>query len=103
MKLIDTQNLVTPKSDEKIFFGKYSSFQRYDNPTVVPNFRVNNRYYKRAFECDQYALLKNAAQRQKWIDQSQSVNVYISTHWQSQGNVRLAYLRFAMGSKRTII
>ena len=32
MKLIDTQNLVTPKSDEKIFFGKYSSFQRYDNP-----------------------------------------------------------------------
>jgi ribonucleoside-diphosphate reductase beta chain len=32
-KLIDTQNLVTPKSEEKIFFGKYSSFQRYDNPT----------------------------------------------------------------------
>ena len=32
MKLIDTQNLVTPKSDEKIFFGKYSSFRRYDNP-----------------------------------------------------------------------
>lgn len=48
-------------------------------PTVVPNFRVNNRYYKRAFECDQFALLKNAAVRQKWIDQSQSVNVYIST------------------------
>lgn len=47
-------------------------------PTVVPNYRKNNRYYKRAFECDQYALLRNAAVRQKWIDQSQSVNVYIT-------------------------
>ena len=47
-------------------------------PTVVPNFRKNNKYYKRAFDCDQIALLKNAAVRQKWIDQSMSVNVYIS-------------------------
>lgn len=46
-------------------------------PTVVANFRKNNQYYKLAFECDQYALLKNAAVRQKWIDQSQSVNVYV--------------------------
>ena len=46
-------------------------------PTVVPNFRKNNAYYKRAFDCDQFALLKNAAVRQKWIDQAQSVNVYI--------------------------
>ena len=103
MKLIDTQNLVTPKSDEKIFFSKYSSFQRYDNPTVVPNFRVNNRYYKRAFECDQYALLKNAAQRQKWIDQSQSVNVYISTPGSLKEMSDLHIYGFAMGSKRTII
>jgi ribonucleoside-diphosphate reductase alpha chain len=48
-------------------------------PTVVANFRKNNSYYKRSFECDQYALLKNAAVRQKWIDQAQSVNVYIKT------------------------
>jgi|FLOH01.1.fsa_nt_gi ribonucleoside-diphosphate reductase alpha chain len=47
-------------------------------PTVVPNFRKNNQYYKRNFECNQYALLRNAAIRQKWIDQAQSVNVYIS-------------------------
>jgi ribonucleoside-diphosphate reductase alpha chain len=47
-------------------------------PTVVPNFRKNNRFYKRAFDCDQIALLKNAAVRQKWIDQSMSVNVYIT-------------------------
>lgn len=32
-KLIDTDNLITDKSKEKIFFGEYSGFQRYDNPT----------------------------------------------------------------------
>lgn len=47
-------------------------------PTIVPNFKKNNRYYKRAFECDQYALLKNAAVRQKWLDQAQSVNLYVA-------------------------
>jgi len=47
-------------------------------PTVVPNFRKNNMYYKRSFDCDQYGLLKCAAVRQKWIDQAQSVNVYLS-------------------------
>jgi ribonucleoside-diphosphate reductase alpha chain len=47
-------------------------------PTVVPNFRKNNAYYKRSFDCDQIGLLKCAAVRQKWIDQAQSVNVYIT-------------------------
>lgn len=46
-------------------------------PTIVSNFRLNNQFYKRAFECDQYSLIRNAAIRQKWLDQSQSVNVYI--------------------------
>lgn len=32
-RIIDTNNLVMSKSKEKIFFGKYSGFQRYDNPT----------------------------------------------------------------------
>lgn len=31
--ILDTKNLVTNKSEEKIFFGEYSGFQRYDNPT----------------------------------------------------------------------
>lgn len=33
MKIINSGNLVTDKLEEKIFFGKYSGFQRYDNPT----------------------------------------------------------------------
>jgi len=36
---MDTKNLVTEKSKERIFFGEYSSFQRYDNPTY--KFAVN--------------------------------------------------------------
>jgi len=45
-------------------------------PTLVPNFKTNNQYYKKAFDCDQYSLMENAAVRQKWLDQSQSVNMY---------------------------
>lgn len=32
-RIINTTKLVTEKSKEKIFFGEYSGFQRYDNPT----------------------------------------------------------------------
>lgn len=31
--ILDTKNLVTEKSNEKIFFGEYSGFQRYDSPS----------------------------------------------------------------------
>ena len=31
-KIIQVNNLVTEKTKEKIFFGEYSGFQRYDNP-----------------------------------------------------------------------
>ena len=32
-RLINTNDLITDKTKEKIFFGLYSGFQRYDNPT----------------------------------------------------------------------
>lgn len=32
-KILESHNLVPDKSKEKIFFGEYSGFQRYDNPT----------------------------------------------------------------------
>ena len=47
-------------------------------PTLVPNFRKNNQYYKKNFECNQFVLVEHAAVRQKWLDQAQSVNLYIS-------------------------
>ena len=46
-------------------------------PTLVPNFRLHNQYYKKSFDCDQMRLVELAAVRQKWLDQAQSVNIYI--------------------------
>jgi len=68
-------------------------------PTVVPNFRKNNQFYKRSFECDQYALLKNAAVRQKWIDQAQSVNVYIAKPDSLMDMAQLHFFGFHYGMK----
>lgn len=42
-KILDTQNLIIEKSREKIFFGDYSGFQRYDNPTYKFAVQVEER------------------------------------------------------------
>jgi len=68
-------------------------------PTVVANFKKNNKYYKTAFECDQKRLLENAAIRQKWIDQSQSVNTYISTPDSLLEMTQLNLYYFSLGGK----
>lgn len=44
--------------------------------TLAPNISQNSIYYKRAIECDQYQLIRLAAIRQCYIDQSQSINMY---------------------------
>ncbi len=44
--------------------------------TLVPNISKNSAYYKIAFDCDQYQLIKLAAIRQCFIDQAQSINIY---------------------------
>jgi ribonucleoside-diphosphate reductase alpha chain len=68
-------------------------------PTIVPNFRKNNAYYKPAFECDQFGLIKNAIIRQKWIDQAQSVNVYISKPDSLNDMTELHLFGFSYGMK----
>ena len=48
-------------------------------PVVVPNLNPTNwSYYKPAYELDQQILVKAAAIRQKWIDQGQSLNIFIT-------------------------
>lgn len=47
-------------------------------PTLVPNFHKHHQFYKKSFDCDQMKLVELAAVRQKWLDQSQSVNIYVS-------------------------
>ena len=47
-------------------------------PVVVPNLSPDTwQYYTPAYDLDQRVLIKAAAVRQKWIDQGQSVNIFI--------------------------
>lgn len=57
-------------------------------PCVVPNLNLNTiNYYTTAYDIDQKLIIKAAAVRQKWIDQGQSVNIFIK-----YGNVSARYL-----------
>lgn len=48
-------------------------------PVVVPNLSPNTwNYYTSAYELDQRVLIKAAAIRQKWIDQGQSLNIFVT-------------------------
>ena len=49
-------------------------------PVVVPNLSADTyMFYTPAYELDQTVLVKAAAIRQKWIDQGQSLNIFITT------------------------
>ncbi len=49
-------------------------------PVVVPNLSADTyMFYTPAYELDQRVLVKAAAIRQKWIDQGQSLNIFITT------------------------
>ncbi len=43
--------------------------------------------FRTAFEIDQYAILKQASQRQKYVDQGQSLNLFVSKNTISEENV----------------
>ncbi|KIM10169.1 MAG: ribonucleotide-diphosphate reductase subunit alpha [Sulfuricurvum sp. PC08-66] len=48
-------------------------------PVVVPNLNPDTwAYYQPAYEVDQIDIIKAASIRQKWIDQGQSINIFIS-------------------------
>jgi len=48
-------------------------------PVVVPNLSPDTwGYYTPAYELDQRILIKAAAIRQKWLDQGQSLNIFIT-------------------------
>ncbi|MCP4481698.1 MAG: ribonucleoside-diphosphate reductase subunit alpha [bacterium] len=68
-------------------------------PTIVPNFKKNNKYYKKSFECDQYALIEQAAIRQKWLDQAQSINMYLKKPDSLMEMTKLHFYGFSLGIK----
>lgn len=45
-------------------------------PTLAPNLRQNRQFYTKAFDTKPRMLIELAAIRQKFIDQSQSINLY---------------------------
>jgi ribonucleoside-diphosphate reductase alpha chain len=48
-------------------------------PVVVPNLSPDTwNYYTPAYEVDQLDIIKAAAVRQKWVDQGQSTNIFMS-------------------------
>jgi ribonucleoside-diphosphate reductase alpha chain len=48
-------------------------------PVVVPNLNPDTwPYYTPSYELDQRLLIRAGAVRQKWIDQGQSLNIFIS-------------------------
>jgi len=48
-------------------------------PVVVPKLSLDTwEYYTPSYDLDQISLVKAAAIRQKWIDQGQSLNIFIS-------------------------
>lgn len=64
-KIVDTTNLVPEKSKEKIFFGEYSGFQRYDNPTYKFAVQAEERQRNAFWNPNEISMVNDA---QKFFD-----------------------------------
>ena len=67
--------------------------------TLAPNFRKNNRFYKKAFDTDQMKLVELAAIRQMWLDQGQSVDLYFRRPDSMDELMRVHIRAFDLGVK----
>lgn len=72
-------------------------------PNIVPNLTLDTyNYYKNAYEIDQQNIIKAAAIRQKWIDQGQSVNIFMDLQKASGKYLHEIYmLAWKLGLKST--
>lgn len=72
-------------------------------PVVVPNLDLDSwGYYTPSYELDQRVLVKAAAVRGKWIDQGQSLNIFMSLDKASGGYLNEIYtLAHSLGIKST--
>lgn len=72
--LVGTTQTIEPIYKKKWFEANLSGLI----PVVVPNLTLDTfNYYKSAYDIDQSMLVKAAAVRQKWIDQGQSLNIFM--------------------------
>ncbi len=97
--LVGTTQAIEPVYKRKWFEHNLSGMI----PTVVPELNLESwEFYKPAYEIDQKLLIKAGAIRQKWIDQGQSLNVFVSLDKASGGYLSEIYtLAWRLGLKST--
>jgi len=97
--LVGTTQTIEPVYKRKWFEENLSG----QIPVVVPNLSPETwNYYTPAFEVDQLNIIKAAAVRQKWIDQGQSTNIFMSLDKASGKYLHEIYtLAWQLGLKST--
>jgi len=97
--LVGTTQAIEPVYKRKWFEENLSG----QIPVVVPNLSPDTyQYYTPAYEVDQLQLIKAAAIRQKWLDQGQSTNVFMSLQKASGKHLHDIYmLAWQLGLKST--
>lgn len=97
--LVGTTQTIEPVYKRKWFEHNLSGMI----PVVVPNLSPDTwQYYTPAYDIDQRLLIKAGAIRQKWIDQGQSLNIFISLEKASGGVLNQIYtLAWELGLKST--
>ncbi|CAM4144279.1 ribonucleoside-diphosphate reductase subunit alpha [Campylobacter armoricus] len=97
--LVGTTQTIEPVYKRKWFEQNLSGMI----PSVVPNLSADTwQYYTPAYELDQRILVKAAAIRGKWIDQGQSLNIFVSLDKASGGYLNEIYqLAWELGVKST--
>jgi ribonucleoside-diphosphate reductase alpha chain len=97
--LVGTTQAIEPVYKRKWFEENLSGLI----PVTAPNLNVNNyAYYQPSFEVDQMGIIKAAAIRQKWIDQGQSTNIFMSLEKASGKYLHELYMKaWELGLKST--
>ena len=97
--LVGTTQAIEPVYKRKWFEENLSGLI----PVVVPNLSPENwTYYTPAYEVEQKDIIKAAAVRQKWIDQGQSTNIFMSLDKASGKYLHEIYtLAWQLGLKST--
>jgi len=97
--LVGTTQTIEPVYKRKWFEENLSGLI----PVVVPKLSPDTwQYYTPAYEIDQLELIKAAAVRQKWIDQGQSTNIFMSLDKASGKHLHEIYtLAWQLGLKST--
>ncbi|MDL0089583.1 ribonucleoside-diphosphate reductase subunit alpha [Campylobacter gastrosuis] len=97
--LVGTTQTIEPVYKRKWFEHNLSGMI----PNVVPNLSPDTwQFYTPAYELDQRVLIRAGAIRQKWIDQGQSLNIFMSLDKASGGYLNEIYtLAWSLGLKST--